>query len=246
MYGTLIRFSGGAKTATISQFRTNRPIRIVMKRRGLHGIIGCFFGAPLTRRLPRCGSGGGGAVRGSGARVSSSAMAQCYVGRARQLRAPARLRVYRRPMRRLTSLIVVLTAAGRGPGRPRRRAEALPRRAERKGHGRCDEVAGGPARTGVVPGDRDGDQAHHVRVRGGARSGSRLPHRPVQQRALQGAPDPPALLLQARHERGVDSGPELRRPSARPEHVRVCPRTQEPGVPLRALGAERRSYRGSS
>src|SRR6476661_7682924 len=85
---------------------------------------------------------------------------------------------------------------------------------------------------------RDGDQALHVRVRGGARSGSRLPHRPVQQHALQGAPDPPALRRQARHERGLDGGPELRRPSPRPEHVRVRPRTHEPVVPLRALGAE--------
>ena len=47
-----------------------------MKRRGLHGIIGGFSGAPLTRRLPRLGSGGGGGVRGSGARASS-AMRQC-------------------------------------------------------------------------------------------------------------------------------------------------------------------------
>ena len=76
LYGTLMRFSGGAKTATISQFRTNRASRMVMKRRGLHGIMGGFFGAPLTRRFPRRGSGGGGAVRGSGARASS-AMVQC-------------------------------------------------------------------------------------------------------------------------------------------------------------------------
>ena len=74
LYGTLILFSGGANTATISQFRTNSPSRIVMKRRGLHGIIGWRCGAPLTLTLPRLGSGGGGGVRGSGARASSGAM----------------------------------------------------------------------------------------------------------------------------------------------------------------------------
>src|SRR5919112_2826632 len=79
-----MRFSGGANTATISQLRTNSATRIVMKRLGLQGIIGCFFGAPLTRRFPRWGSGGGGAVRGSGARASS-AMPPLYVGRARNL-----------------------------------------------------------------------------------------------------------------------------------------------------------------
>jgi hypothetical protein len=51
-----------------------------MKRRGLHGIMGVFFGAPLTRTSPRRGSFGGGGVRGSGARASS-AMAQCYGAR---------------------------------------------------------------------------------------------------------------------------------------------------------------------
>ena len=51
-----------------------------MKRRGLHGIMGVFFGAPLTRTSPRRGSFGGGGVRGSGARASS-AMAQCYAAR---------------------------------------------------------------------------------------------------------------------------------------------------------------------
>ena len=53
LYGTLMRFSGGANTATISQFRTNSATRMARKRRGLHGIIGCFFGAPLTRTFPR-------------------------------------------------------------------------------------------------------------------------------------------------------------------------------------------------
>ncbi len=86
MYGTLIRFSGGANTATISQFRTNSATRMVMKRRGLHGIIGGFFGAPLTRRFPRCGSGGGGGVRGSGARASS-AMRPMLGGEVLELRA---------------------------------------------------------------------------------------------------------------------------------------------------------------
>ena len=76
LYGTLIRFSGGANTATITQFRTNRAMRMVMKRRGLQGIMGGFLAAPLTRTFPRCGSGGGGGVRGSGARASS-AMVQC-------------------------------------------------------------------------------------------------------------------------------------------------------------------------
>ncbi len=42
LYGTLILSSGGAKTATITQLRTNRASRIVMKRRGLQGIIGGF------------------------------------------------------------------------------------------------------------------------------------------------------------------------------------------------------------
>ena len=63
LYGTWMRFSGGAKTATISQFRTNRATRITMKRRGLHGSIGGFSGAPLTRRFAaarvgrrRCGT----------------------------------------------------------------------------------------------------------------------------------------------------------------------------------------------
>jgi len=43
-----------------------------MNLRGLHGIIGVFSGAPLTRTLPRRGSGGGGGVRGSGERASSA------------------------------------------------------------------------------------------------------------------------------------------------------------------------------
>src|SRR3954467_15185209 len=82
LYGTLILFSGGANTATTSQFRTNSASRIVTKRRGLHGSIGWRFGAPLTLRFPRLGSGGGGGVRGSGARASS-AMFQLYAARAR-------------------------------------------------------------------------------------------------------------------------------------------------------------------
>src|SRR4051812_12280453 len=84
LYGTLTLFAGGATTATISQFRTNSPSRIVMKRRGLQGIIGGRCGAPLTRTLPRRGSGGGGGVRGSGARASS-AIRQLYVGERVQL-----------------------------------------------------------------------------------------------------------------------------------------------------------------
>ena len=68
LYGTLIRFSGGANTATISQFRTNRAMRMVMKRRGLQGIMGGFFGRAAHAQVPalrvgrrRCGAGIGGA-----------------------------------------------------------------------------------------------------------------------------------------------------------------------------------------
>ena len=43
-----------------------------MNLRGLQGSIGGRSGAPLTRRFPRRGSGGGGGVRGSGARASSA------------------------------------------------------------------------------------------------------------------------------------------------------------------------------
>src|SRR5215218_5801358 len=67
-----MRSSAGAKIATINQFTRKRTIRIVRNRRGLQGIMGGLAGAPLTRRLPRLGSGGGGAVRGSGARASSA------------------------------------------------------------------------------------------------------------------------------------------------------------------------------
>src|SRR5687768_7337717 len=68
-----MRFWGGATSDTISQFTMNSATRIPMNFRGLQGIIGgFFFGAPLTRRLPRSGSGGGGGVRGSGGRLSSA------------------------------------------------------------------------------------------------------------------------------------------------------------------------------
>ena len=82
-----------------------------MKRRGLQGIIGCRFGAPLTLRLPRFGSGGGGGVRGSGARASS-AISPCYAARARlSLTPPApRIRMRLDPAQVQTMRIIRRTA----------------------------------------------------------------------------------------------------------------------------------------
>ncbi len=67
-----MRFSAGAKIATISQFRTNSEIRMTRKRRPLKGIIGGFCGARSARGSPGLGPRGGRDGGGAGGRASSA------------------------------------------------------------------------------------------------------------------------------------------------------------------------------